>query len=159
MTTIHVMTPADWARVRDLRLTALADTPDAFGSTLEREQSFVEAQWRQRLSSAVTFIAQLDDQDAGMVTGLASEEPGTAFLVGMWVSPAHRGAGIGRQLIAQLISWAQAEGFGRISLEVGDSNASARRLYKSLGFEPTGRTGTLPPPRTHLLEHECELVL
>jgi hypothetical protein len=39
---------ADWEALRELRLRALADTPDAFASTLQKEAAFPEQVWRQR---------------------------------------------------------------------------------------------------------------
>jgi ribosomal protein S18 acetylase RimI-like enzyme len=44
-------------------------------------------------------------------------------------------------------------------LDVGARNAPARRLYERHGFVPTGRTGSLPPPREHVPEVEMELDL
>ena len=37
--------PEEWERVRELRLRALADAPDVFGSTLERERSVGRQEW------------------------------------------------------------------------------------------------------------------
>ena len=58
----------DWADVRDLPLAALADTPDAFGATLEEEQDRPEAWWRARLEPAdrVTLLARLDRTPVGL---------------------------------------------------------------------------------------------
>jgi hypothetical protein len=39
--------PEEWRRLRDLRLQALADTPEAFGSTLARERDYADDVWRE----------------------------------------------------------------------------------------------------------------
>jgi len=54
---------------------------------------------------------------------------------------------------------ARGEGRSRIVLDVADGNAAAVRLYESRGFARTGVTGTLPPPREHVLEHQRALEL
>src|SRR6185312_1257132 len=40
MATLHALAPDDWESFRDIRLRSLADSPDAFGSTWERERAF-----------------------------------------------------------------------------------------------------------------------
>ena len=49
----------DWQAYRNLRLRALADSPDAFGSTWEVEHAKPDEYWAGRLSSAVTSQWQL----------------------------------------------------------------------------------------------------
>ena len=66
---------------------------------------------------------------------------------------------MGDRLVDAVIDWARAGGYARVVLEVGDANVPAMRLYERKGFEPTGRTGTLPELRTNLREHERALVL
>jgi hypothetical protein len=60
---------ADWETLRELRLRALADAPDAFASTLRKEAEFPEQVWRQRAEGAagsVNFIACEDGAGIGM---------------------------------------------------------------------------------------------
>lgn len=181
MITVLAMTPDDWERVRVLRLAALADSPDVFSSTLAREEGFGEETWRGRLSGptqfkaeaghrdiqldtpvpsqAVTFIAESGGEDMGMATVLIVDEPGTALVVGVWVSPSARGQGVAPRLFEEMIAWVRDQGLTRVTLDVGDANTSAQKLYANLGFLPTGKRGSLPEPRTHILEHELELLL
>jgi len=35
----------EWARLRDIRLRALLDSPHAFGGTYENESNFDQSQW------------------------------------------------------------------------------------------------------------------
>ena len=157
---IRKIQPQQWAILREIRIRALTDTPDAFGSTLERETVFTANDWISRLEreDCVTFIAFLDvDSPIGLVT---CAPYGThAGLYSMWVDPQQRGRGIGGMLVDAVIDWAKERGYQKILLDVGDYNAPAIALYKSKGFLETGIKGTLPHPREHIAEHQRELVL
>ena len=56
MSEVRRLGPDDWEAFREIRLRSLADSPDAFGSTLEREQEFTEDDWRRRLSGPVYVV-------------------------------------------------------------------------------------------------------
>lgn len=151
------ITPDDWERLRTLRLRALQDSPDAFARTLDEEEDQPESFWRGRLAtpSVVTLVAVDEGADVGLVTGLPWDgEPDAFGLVGMWVAPEARGRGAGDLLIVGLVVEARERGFRRLLLEVGDHNAPAIRLYERHHFHPTGLTGTLPPPRESITEHQ-----
>ena len=162
---IERMHRKDWDRVRKIRARALCDTPDAFGTTIEEHEDQSIALWQNRLaaSDAATFLAihDLHDfQDAGMVTGTTyADQPEACGLFGMWVDPEARGEGLGRLLVEAVADWARSKDYGRVILDVADENLPAIRLYARCGFERTGRTGTLPAPRTHIREHERALTL
>jgi ribosomal protein S18 acetylase RimI-like enzyme len=165
---VEVAGPDDWQVVRALRLAALADTPDAFGATLEEESDQPEAWWRERLDPgrlSTTLVATLDDsgamQPVGMtlVTSSFDGPPSEAGIYAVWVDPAARGRGVGDALIEAAVAQARERGYRRVILNVGDFNEVAQSLYARHGFVPTGRTTTLPPPRTHVIEHERALDL
>ncbi|EMI23065.1 acetyltransferase, GNAT family [Rhodopirellula maiorica SM1] len=56
------------------------------------------------------------------------------------------------------MKWAQSENYRQLVLDVANPNIPAIRLYESCGFVPTGKTGTLPPPRQHILENEMAMI-
>jgi GNAT superfamily N-acetyltransferase len=150
------------ARVRAIRLRALADAPDAFGTTLAEDEARPLEEWRRRLGdpSGATFLATADGRDAGIVFGRPYEgEEGAAGLFGMWVAPGSRRQGIAGALVDSLVAWARGAGFRRVLLDVADGNVPAVRFYAGRGFQPTGERGTLPPPREHVPEHRRAKVL
>ena len=152
--------PEDAPRLRALRLRALRDAPDAFGSTYERAARTSLEEWEQAFSELATFVAVVDGADVGMVRGAEDrDDASAAWLISMWVAPTHRGQGIGDALVDAVTSWARAEGYARIRLDVADGNAPAVALYARKGFEATGETGRLPSPRDHITEHRRELTL
>jgi putative acetyltransferase len=55
----------------------------------------------------------------------------------LYVRPAGRNLGIGRQIANALINEAKALGYTRMLLDTLPAMQSAQSLYKSLGFEPT----------------------
>jgi putative acetyltransferase len=61
---------------------------------------------------------------------------GTAELKRMYVSPAVRGTGLGRRLVAALEAEARRLGVRRLILETGIRQAAALALYRATGFQP-----------------------
>lgn len=156
------MGPEAWARVRAIRLRALADAPDAFATTLAEDEARPPEAWRERLVApeAATFLVRRRSEDVGLVVGADSaRRDGAAGLFAMWVAPEARGAGVGDALVHAVVAWARERGYERVALEVADGNQAAIALYERHGFQPTGRRGTLPAPRDHIGEHELELRL
>ena len=146
MVTVREITADDWELMRDVRLSALAEAPSAFGSTYAREVAFGEPQWRGRISDrSVTFFSHVDPAVPAPV-GLAGVyvEDGVADLVSMWVSPSARGQRVGEALVEAAARWAAARDFGVLFLWVTESNTAARRLYERCGFTATGESQPLP---------------
>ena len=124
----------EWDLLRALRLAALADAPEAFTSTLERERAMPEDEWRMRAGNSA--IAWHGTEPAGIVGCVVID--GRAELVGMWVAPPARRAGTGRALVGWALDRARTLGFDELVLWVAGGNDGAERLYSNCGFELTG---------------------
>jgi glycerophosphoryl diester phosphodiesterase len=151
----------DWARVRAVRLAALADAPDAFAATLDDERDRPPSFWQGRLSSpqTVTLRATLDGEDVGTAVLHGPEGDPDAWLFSVWVAPTARGRGVGDALLEEAVRRARALRRARLRLDVGDHNLPAQALYARHGFRPTGHAFNLPAPRDHLREHALALPL
>jgi GNAT superfamily N-acetyltransferase len=164
---VHRVRADQWRQWRDLRLRALAESPRAFGSTYQENAGYPDETWLERtraLAGAAQdramFVAIDPTADIwiGCAGGFADEDDGIASLISMWVSPEHRGRGVGRSLVEAVIGWARATGYERLRLDVVRGQDSAVRLYSRLGFRPTGRW--IPMPRDpSLIEDEMVLPL
>ena len=145
-------------RLRSIRLRALADTPDAFGTTYDEAAAQPLDSWTAQLQEIATFVAVVDGEDVGLVRGARDDlQPDSAWLISMWVSSEARGQGAGEALIDAVVEWARVSGARRVLLDVGDHNQPAIALYARKGFKPNGIIGSLPPPRSHIREHQREL--
>jgi GNAT superfamily N-acetyltransferase len=159
-TKIERLSVGDEARLRQIRLRALREAPEAFETTFADANARPFESWRQQLEQLATFIAVVDELDVGMARGAPHDERNdTADLISMWVAPEARRGGVGSSLIEAVAAWARAEGFQRLLLDVADGNASAMALYTQAGFVATGVVGTLPPPRAHIREIQMALTL
>jgi ribosomal protein S18 acetylase RimI-like enzyme len=137
---IRRLTPADAALYRDARLEALRSNPEAFGSTFEAENARPLTFFSERLGSSASFGVFHDSELVGIAGLLIQEgrkEAHKGLLVGMYVRPNARKAGVGRRLVETIIEYAR-ERVELIQLAVVSENEPARRLYERLGFVEYG---------------------
>lgn len=130
------LTPADAALFREIRLAALRDNPEAFGSTFEAENAQPLTWFSDRLGRSNLFGAFHGSElvgIAGLVIGEGKKEAHKGLLVGMYVRPGSRKSGVGRRLVETIIEFAR-ERVELIQLAVVSDNQRARRLYAGLGF-------------------------
>lgn len=140
---IRVLTESDAQLYQEFRLRALKTNPEAFGSTYEREEKFSLETIKERLRSSEDkfVLGSFDEHDllAGMVVfmrenGVKTAHKGSVY--GLYVDPTLRGKGIGKSLLLELIKKAKkCSGLEQINLTVVSQNRTAKKLYKSLGFE------------------------
>lgn len=138
---IRRLVPSDARAYRSLMLEAYARHPDAFTSSAE-ERAALPLSWWEARASEMVFGAF----DAGQLVGAAGLSFETrektrhkASLFGMYVAPAARQGGIGRQLVEAVLEHARQRGGIRlVQLTVSDGNDGARRLYERCGFVQFG---------------------
>ena len=140
---IRRLTPtdsADVSRYRDIRLEALRDSPEAFGSSFEAESAQPASWFADRLGSS-TILGAFRGSElvaiAGFAVQQAQKRAHKGLLWGMYVRPGARKCGVGRQLIEAILEVARQH-VELIQLTVVRDNARARRLYASLGFVDYG---------------------
>ena len=144
--TVITIRPEQWVEFRDIRLRMLADTPIAFGETLEHAQAASEASWLARVARATqpdrTAVAAVDEDGTWVGTMSAYlSEPGVATVAAVWVAPEHRGAeaGVTDLLMEAITDWARDTVHARaLRLAVHEQNTRATAYFERVGFRPTG---------------------
>ncbi|MDE3107888.1 MAG: GNAT family N-acetyltransferase [Acidobacteriota bacterium] len=136
---VRAATRRDWRELRALRLEALLDTPEAFGSTYAESLRRTRRQWKMMARDFNYYVAHDGATFLGMASGGRHDDfPGTAWLYGMYVTPEARGTRVASELVGAVASWARASGYGALYLHVGAQVARARRFYRRVGFVETG---------------------
>lgn len=165
MISVRSIASHEWREYRDLRLRALRDSPDAFGSTYGMEVARPDDIWSSRINSAISsgteraFFASNQEEVCGLVwCKLSASEPGVADIFQKWVAPSSRGLGAGRALLNEAIAWGASVNAHRVRLGVTATDSPAMRLYRDQGFRPVG---ALEPLRedSNLMVQTMELEL
>ena len=136
--------PEDASRYRSLRISGLRESPSAFVSSAEEDEALLPEVTQERLRHApdvATFGAFKDDELVGICTIKREKRIRLAHkanLLGVYVAPAARGIGAGRELIRLALTFAASMEVRQVNLGVNAANAPALRLYESLGFVAFG---------------------
>lgn len=143
---VHRVLPEQWRAHRDLRLDMLEADPDAFWADLGEVRSRTEEQWREEIAGPrIHLQARAGETVLGGIAllpeGYTPEHPIPAdrsHIVSLWVRPAARGRGLSTLLLRSVAELAISIGRPELSLDVDETNASARAVYERLGFRATG---------------------
>lgn len=139
----RVLTPADAAAYRSVRLRALHERPPAFGSLPEMEPDLAETAVRLAESKDRCFLGAFQSKQLIGIIRLsryeAINEKHRAYLAGLYVLPKFRRLGCGRALVSQALHRAaMTSGIRRVNLTVVTQQKNAIRLYQSFGFRIYG---------------------
>lgn len=143
---VHIrrLGPEDAGAFRALRLRALADHPNFFGSThadeAARDPSFFRDRIVGRQAGDAVFGAFAGDDligIAGMFRGEGEARCHRGTLWTVYVAPEHRGTVVAERIIGAVIDHARRHVDALVGL-VSMENPRARAFYRRLGFEVSG---------------------
>jgi ribosomal protein S18 acetylase RimI-like enzyme len=130
----------DFQAWKILRLEALQDAPEAFGSSFEEEKAWSDAQFMGIMKDNVIFGAFVENKLIGMAAfycGCTNKTRHKSNLWGMYVQSAYRKQGCAGKLLDAVISHAKNHA-EQLLLTVVTTNESGVHLYRKFGFEIYG---------------------
>jgi ribosomal protein S18 acetylase RimI-like enzyme len=144
---IRIITPStdQWEQYKALRLRALQQDPQAFGSSYEEELSYPEEKWKSYLNNPDSEIicAQAPNGEliglmvASFNTKLKSKH--IADIYSVFIDINHRGKGISKLMFANLLeSIKQRNIIRKVKLTVNADQTAAIALYERFGFVRIG---------------------
>lgn len=140
--TVRTLGEDDWQTYRDVRLSALQDSPEAFAATASGEKQVDEQEWRDRMNRSRRLLATDDDGNPVGVVSLRidrhdDEDTPYGELFGLWVSPTARGTGVAVDLLEAVLEQARKDTLGAVLYWVGTDNARGVAFASGHGFRPT----------------------
>ena len=141
---IRVLNAQDKQAYRTIRLNALKNSPESFGSSYEEEVAFDLDRFTKRITkpNSCTFGA-FEGHKLGGICNVSFQPRKKmnhrADIFSMYVEPEFRGKGVGKALIERADKSAlERKTVQQIYLTVVSSNQKAKSLYESFGFKTYG---------------------
>jgi GNAT superfamily N-acetyltransferase len=145
LVTIRPARAGDAPAYRELRLQALGNHPEAFGSDYETNLHQPMSYWEERLRTlgdeTMIYFAVHESGFAGMcgiIRGRSQKTRHSATIISVYVRPAWRGHQVADRLIEACIAWARDHGITIAKLAVITTNTPAIRCYARCGFTVYG---------------------
>lgn len=124
-----------WPIVREMRLAALRESPQAFLGVFEDELIFQPDDWIKTFESASWHGCFIADSPVGIAkSSILTEHPEERYIESFWVNPQHRNRRIARLIVHSIVDEARREGRLFIRLSVLHTNRAAIAVIRQLGF-------------------------
>lgn len=133
---VRPLKPQDWPTFKALRLEALLQHPEAFGSSYDEESKLTEEAFQQGYSTCDILGAFVNDElvgCAGFFVYASEKMSHRGCLFSMYTKDTHRNCGTADALIKAIIDHANPHVI-QLHLTVVTTNHAAIRLYKKNGF-------------------------
>ena len=161
MVEIRQIRADEWHLLKEVRLAALEDSPEAFSTKWEEAVEKPDDYWKERTRNGAggeiefCVLAIDDDEPVGMAIGWPDKDDALViYLISMWVAPSHRGSQVAASLLNKIFEWAADRGASSILAGVMPANSRALAFYTKLGFAQVSE-----PDSDHPAVTGCELVL
>jgi ribosomal protein S18 acetylase RimI-like enzyme len=146
MPDIKLLTPDEWFKLRDIRLSALRESPDAFLATYEQEEKYNESQWRAEFDRGEWNIGLLEGNPVSLlgVTCEPGTPAGACYFEYLWVSPECRRSGVASSMLTVIFGRLRHSGTATVFLWLLDGNEVAMNFYNTVGFARINHHQPLP---------------
>lgn len=85
--------------------------------------------------NGLLLAGKWNNELVGCVAYTRLDIPGTCEMKRLYILPAFRGEGVGKELAAAIIEYARKDGFNTMVLDTLEKLKAAVKLYKKLGFK------------------------
>jgi len=163
--TVRWLDRDEWPTLRELRLRAVDDAPDAFGGPgYAAEAAEADDAWRERLTTSDWLVVTADDHarheeadteselNAPTTVGLLcltprmGDELAAGWIYSWWIDPRARGRGTVGLMVDAVDARCRQRGWTTVGLGTFPGNDAARRAFARVGFVAGAQQrGKLPP--------------
>jgi ribosomal protein S18 acetylase RimI-like enzyme len=146
---IRFIEEKDLVAFKTLRLEALRDCPEAFGSDYEENLKHPDSFWAERIGKAARHedqsivVGEAGGELAGMVGVFRNSGAKCRHAAGIWgvyVRPNYRGRDLARRMMDAAMGWCRESGIRIVRLTVNSENRVAIGCYEKCGFAVSGRS-------------------
>jgi ribosomal protein S18 acetylase RimI-like enzyme len=139
--------PSQWNEYKTLRLRALQEEPQAFGSSYAENVSKPDSYWVERLEDVQQgknwlVFAKEGEKLLGMMGGFRkNEDPqDTVNVIAVYVAKEARGKGVSKKLMKALLDeFEKIANITKVKLSVNKQQIPAVKLYEGFGFKVVGQ--------------------
>ena len=138
--TIRLLTQNDWAIWKALRLEALQDSPESFGSSFEEESKRSYINFQEDLHKNDIFGVFIHGNlvaSTGFYPMRLNKKKHRGFIFAVYTKPEHRKKGIANRLIEHVIIHAKSRVI-QLDLTCSTNNTAAIKMYQKNGFKICG---------------------